>query len=194
NLSAAALITSFRRMEIKDVGNQYGHEHFGYPDIDSNHVLGHDIHMEIDENKRGAWKREHKFDEAVWLHAKTYMEHLVMDKNGEVIDQWISKTAGSNRVTAVENFKVGTDIGVLQLKHVPGGSLLQHSPFIIGGSIVDSEKLEQDRVETEGRVSEILQKARKKADQIAKRQKKDKTAKVKQQVSLQERIKQARKQ
>src|SRR5699024_11267480 len=116
-----------------------------------------------------------------------------MDNICEVIDQWISKTEVSNRVTAFENFKIGTDIGVLQLKHVPGGSLLQHSPFIIGGSIVDSEKLEQDRTETEGRVSEILQKAHKKRDQMAKRQKKDKSAKVKQQVSLQERIKQAHK-
>lgn len=193
NIAAAAFITAYGRMEIKNVANQYGHEHFGYTDTDSIHVLGNDVHMEIDDNKLGAWKREHKFDQAVWLHAKTYMEHLVMDKNGEVIDQWISKTAGSNRVTAVENFKVGTDIGVLQMKHVPGGSLLQHSPFIIGGSIVDSEKLEQDRAETEGRVSEILQKARKKADQMAKRQKKDKSAKVKQHISLQERIKQARK-
>lgn len=92
-------------------------EYFCYCDTDSLHILiaGLEIalkFLDVHKTKLGAWANESKWDEAMFLRAKTYAEHIIEKDDKEVDPQWDIKACGmpeniKNQID-IKDFKIGT--------------------------------------------------------------------------------------
>lgn len=92
-------------------------EYFCYCDTDSLHILiaGLEIalkFLDVHKTKLGAWANESKWDEAMFLRAKTYAEHIIEKDDKEVEAQWDIKACGmpeniKNQID-IKDFKIGT--------------------------------------------------------------------------------------
>lgn len=143
-----SFITAYAR-EITVRAAQDNYETFAYADTDSLHLLitnGKDPEgLDVDPNKLGAWKFEYQFQDAIFVRAKTYIEHLEPEHWGEWIE-WKEHDDGSfttiTRVQehethvaglsvrvaeqlTIDTFRTGNKYeGNLKQKVVPGGIVL----------------------------------------------------------------------
>lgn len=130
-IPVACYVTAYARREVI-TGAQNNYKNFCYADTDS-------LHLSCDESDITgvvlhptnicAWKCEGKWSEAIFVRAKTYMEHI----NNEY---WLVKCAGmpenvKKQVTPA-NFKSGSVFhGKLRQKRVKGGVVLIPTTFQI---------------------------------------------------------------
>lgn len=92
-------------------------EYFCYCDTDSLHILRGGLEialkfLDVHKTKLGAWANESKWDEAMFLRAKTYAEHIIEKDDKEVDPQWDIKACGmpeniKNQID-IKDFKIGT--------------------------------------------------------------------------------------
>lgn len=128
-----SFITAYARNKTIRTAQQV-YDRFIYADTDSIHLVGHDIpDIEIHDSKLGAWKCEGKFNKALFVRPKTYLENYILDDGTEHFDV---KCAGMpNNVkeqVTFDNFKVGSRFsGRLQPKRVVGGVVLVARDFTI---------------------------------------------------------------
>lgn len=132
------------------------YDRFLYADTDSLHLLGLEEPkgIEVDETKLGAWKHESTFRRAKFLRAKSYIEDTYVPrwKEGEepIAHHYtplptVGKEVGTVlKITCAgmpdkcypgvtfENFEVDAEYtGKLKPAHVPGGIVLESTPFKI---------------------------------------------------------------
>lgn len=139
-------------------------EYFCYCDTDSLHILiaGLEIalkFLDVHETKLGAWAKESIWDEAIFLRAKTYAEHIVdkeepywdikacgmpeniknqIDiKDFKIGTQWISSAvirewlaAGKFKLALAKDYKFVEEAKLVP-KQVQGGTILVERPFKI---------------------------------------------------------------
>ena len=139
----AVFITAYARaITIRAAQEHY--PWFAYADTDSLHLLiDHDPPtLDIDPSKLGAWKREYRFSQALFVRAKTYTEVAFP---GECHDDdedhehnpagcHITRIAGLpvniTKTMRFEHFQPGTTMhGKLVPKRVPGGVILIETDF-----------------------------------------------------------------
>lgn len=116
---------------------QANYDTFAYADTDSLHLLRDDVPVEIDVDpvRRGAWKLEYRFEKAVYVRAKVYLERK-WAKVPYAQGEYINRVAGlPERVSAKLTFDDVTDgrvlHGKLQPRNVPGGIILEDKPFTL---------------------------------------------------------------
>ena len=126
----AAFITAYaRQVTITAAQNHYGQ--FAYADTDSLHLIGDDPDdLDVDPDRLGAWKHEHKFAKALFARAKCYTE-LVYGTSGL---EWDTHIAGLPRSVSTEvrfsHYFGGTSFtGKLQPVRVRGGVVLRDVEF-----------------------------------------------------------------
>lgn len=110
-------------------------DRFLYCDTDSIHILGHEDAkgIEVDDVKLGAWKCEGKFDKAIFIKPKTYMEITGDAVNVKAcgMPQNI-KDDFEQHLIPLEEFKVGfMSDKKLMYKRVEGGVVLEKTTFTI---------------------------------------------------------------
>lgn len=76
---------------------------FCYADTDSLHIAGIPvdqlIDVPLDSKAYNHWKCEGKWDRAIFTRQKTYIEHVVVDEDGENADNWEIKCAGMGKIS-----------------------------------------------------------------------------------------------
>ena len=131
-------ITAYARsITINAAQNNY--DIFAYADTDSLHLLTDEDpdNLEVDPYALGAWKLEYRFDRALFVRAKTYIEEKSepwwYDKKGN-LSKYETHVAGlsvkvSKQLT-LETFMSGEEYeGNLKQKIVPGGVILEDVKF-----------------------------------------------------------------
>lgn len=143
-----SFITAYAR-EVTVRAAQTNYDTFAYADTDSLHLLitdGEDPgNIEVDKNKLGAWKFEYQFQDAIFVRAKSYIEHLdpihwgtwtehIENSDGtfteiEHVQEHETHVAGLSRRVAerltIDTFRAGESYdGNLKQKVVPGGIVL----------------------------------------------------------------------
>lgn len=127
-LPVATFITSYARDKIIRAAERFG-DRFIYADTDSLHVLGTEpVDIDVDEHRLGAFKIEEKFDRAIFIRQKTYME-IFGDKK-DIKCAGMPKKVKS--AVTEENFHVDSEFtGKLMPKVIPGGVVLTETTFKI---------------------------------------------------------------
>jgi hypothetical protein len=130
-------ITAYAR-DVTIRAAQQNYDSFAYADTDSLHLLcdedppGLDVHP----TKLGAWKYEGMFDEAIYVRAKCYCEHMIEDSKGESVDYHATHVAGlpesiAEKVT-LDDMQHGTKwSGKLAPQRVRGGIVLTSVDFTL---------------------------------------------------------------
>lgn len=92
-IAIGAQVTSYARARIIKYAQQ-NLDRFRYSDTDSLHMIGDELPMGIPlhESKLGYWKIETRWDKAVFLRQKTYIEHIVYED--DVTDYYNVKCCG----------------------------------------------------------------------------------------------------
>lgn len=121
-MPVAVFITSYAIQQLVEIKNEVG-DRFIYADVDSVHLIGHEIPeiiaQKIHSDKLGYWKIDGKFDRAKFLKLKTYVEESSSDI--------VIRTAGAgdevkDQIT-FDNFNYGTEYeGMLRSRKVKGGA------------------------------------------------------------------------
>lgn len=122
-LPIAIFITSYAIKEIVDIRNSVG-DRFIYADVDSVHLIGHEIPEiikdKIHQDKLGYWAIDGKFNRARFLKLKTYIE-----QNDE---KTVIRTSGAGdevkEQITFDNFNYGSEFdGMIRTRRVKGGSI-----------------------------------------------------------------------
>lgn len=96
-VDVAAFCTAYAR-EVTITAAQKAHEagRFCYADTDSIHITGTEpVDIPIHSQKLGFWKNESMFDQAKFIRAKTYCEHVIAEDEGKIDSPyWNVKCAG----------------------------------------------------------------------------------------------------
>lgn len=123
-------ITSYAR-EVTITAAQDNYDTFAYCDTDSLHLLRttHPEGLDVDPGKLGAWKHEYDFSSALFVRAKTYIEHKTDGYHETHIAGLPVKVAEQ---LTMETLIPGTRFeGKLVPKRVPGGIVLQDVGFTV---------------------------------------------------------------
>lgn len=135
-IAVASAITSLARHFI--ISNaQQNYDNFLYADTDSLHLLHSDeLHLDIHPTEFGKWAFEGRADKAKYLRAKLYMEHLIIDSNGNTCNILDVKGAGMTKEikkqVTFDNFKIGQEFnGKKATKQVKGGMVIVETTFKI---------------------------------------------------------------
>lgn len=136
-------ITAYAR-DITIRAAQTHYDSFLYADTDSLHLsLDHDPDtLDIDPDKLGAWKKEYEFDDAIFLRAKQYAEHLPpheverMSKPGKPMNPNVVHVAGmghniASKLTLDDIVPGKSFAGSLRPVNVPGGVVLIDRDFTL---------------------------------------------------------------
>jgi hypothetical protein len=102
---------------------------FAYADTDSLHLLLEEnpVGLDVDPHKLGAWKREYKFTEALFVRAKAYIEKL---EDGSHVTHVAGLPDRIAHQLTIDDFIGGRRFeGKLQPKRVPGGVVLEDVGF-----------------------------------------------------------------
>lgn len=155
HIAVGSAITSYaRNFTIRHA--QMNYEHFVYADTDSLHCdCSPDklIGIEIHPTKFNCWKIENEWDKAVFVRAKTYIEHTIKEDGEECDPFYLVKCAGMGKKAKEElirrlegrpkkgetkctdklkitDFKVGLVVEHnLKAEQIPGGTLLVDKPY-----------------------------------------------------------------
>ena len=132
-----AFITAYAR-DITIRAAQDNYDVFAYADTDSLHLLTPDdpLGLDIDEHKLGTWKKEYKFEAALFIRAKQYIERLYPVI--PFVPEHVTHVAGlpekiAKQVT-IDNVYGKGEVrfaGKLQPKTVPGGVVLDDVGFTL---------------------------------------------------------------
>lgn len=92
-IAIGAQVTSYARARIIEYAQQ-NIDRFMYSDTDSLHMIGEELPngIPLHESKLGYWKIETRWDKAVFLRQKTYIEHIVYED--DVTDYYNVKCCG----------------------------------------------------------------------------------------------------
>lgn len=135
-------ITAYAR-DLTIRAAQANYDTFAYADTDSLHLLRDDVPETIDvhESRMGAWKLEYKFENAFYVRAKAYLE---CKSDGEYVNRIAGLPLKVSALLTFEDVKSSLTItadwvrkrtgdstrsGKLTPKAVPGGVVLQDTPF-----------------------------------------------------------------
>lgn len=156
-----AFITAYAR-EKTIRSAQAVFDRFIYADTDSLHLIGHDEPegLEIHPTKLGAWKNEGRFEDSMYIRAKTYMETMLEHEKEDTLrnyakiltnvhTRWVRREPDGihyamDKVTCAgmpdnvkksvtyDNFHTGSVFeGKLVPKRYPGGVVLENRTFTI---------------------------------------------------------------
>lgn len=123
-------ITSWAR-DITIRAAQANYDTFAYADTDSLHLLTNDepIGIDVDPKRLGAWKREYRFTDAVFLRAKQYGE---LKEDGEHEIHIAGAPKNIVETLTLDDLKSGNVFhGKLVPRRVPGGIVLTETTFTI---------------------------------------------------------------
>ncbi len=136
-IAVGAFCTSYAR-NVTIRAAQKCYDRFLYADTDSLHLVGDydPENIEIDDYKLGFFKHEGTFDQAKYIRAKLYMEHIRDPHDPPGTEKWKVTGAGMPEATkkhvTITTFEVGQSFpGKLKPKHVAGGIVLTDTPFTI---------------------------------------------------------------
>jgi hypothetical protein len=130
-------ITAYAR-DVTIRAAQQHYDVFAYADTDSLHLLVDEDPptLNIHPTELGAWKYEGAFDEAIYVRAKCYCEHMVEDAKGRPVDHYSTHVAGLPETIAeqvvLDDFVDGKVwSGKLAPTRVPGGIVLRSVDFTL---------------------------------------------------------------
>lgn len=125
-----AWITAYAR-RVTITAAQLNYDRFAYCDTDSLHLMGTTppAGIEVHENKLGAWAHEGDFQNAFFIRAKAYVEHMT---DGS----WSVHIAGvpeniAKRITFDDLWDGNVLDGKLMPRTVPGGIVLEDKTFTL---------------------------------------------------------------
>lgn len=155
HIACGSAITSYaRNFTIRHAQDNY--KHFIYADTDSLHVdcaPRYLKNIDIHPTAFNCWKIECEWDEAVFVRAKTYIEHNIKEDGEKCDPYYLIKCAGMGKNAKKElerrllglpkkdetkchdklkisDFHVGLEVEHnLKAKQIPGGTLLVDSPY-----------------------------------------------------------------
>lgn len=146
-IAIGAAITSYaRNFTIRHAQKNY--KHFIYADTDSIHCNcdpSELIDIKIHETAFNAWKIENTWDKAIFVRAKTYIEHTVAEDGEPCKPYYMIKCAGmgkgakavlnsrlENGTMTMNDFKVGLRVPHnLKARQIAGGTLLVDMDYIM---------------------------------------------------------------
>lgn len=127
-------ITAYAR-QLTITAAQENYDTFAYADTDSLHLLTLEKpdNLEVHGSKLGAWACEGAFDEALYMRAKAYCEHMVEDEHGNRVDYYSVHIAG-----VPDNITRNLTLDDLDLKNPQEGKFFagKLSPKRVSGGIV----------------------------------------------------------
>lgn len=117
-------------MEKINIYNKYNR--FVYSDTDSLHIVkGLLKGMWVDQNKLGAWKLEHKFDVAKYLHQKCYYGEEGGQKIYAVAG--LPKSEDVEREFTIDTFAEGKEVNTYKAASIEGGKIQKETKFKLSG-------------------------------------------------------------
>lgn len=123
-------ITSYARRKTINAAQSH-YDTFAYADTDSLHLIreSEPEDLDIDPVRIGAWKREYRFERAIYVRAKAYCEEL-SDGTRETHVAGMPRSIAA--MVGVDDFVDGATFGgKLVPKHVPGGVVLCEVDFTL---------------------------------------------------------------
>lgn len=128
--AAGVFITSFAR-DLTIRAAQANYDVFAYADTDSLHLLTDTVpdSIDVDKVRMGAWKLEYRFEEAVFVRSKVYLERKA---DGSYKTAFAGLPQGVASKLTFEDLEDGKVIfGKLQPRNVEGGVILEDTPFTL---------------------------------------------------------------
>lgn len=127
SIAMASFITAYaRKVTITEAQKNY--KRFMYADTDSLHLKGFRLpKLDIDNTNLGAWALEGKFNDSIYIKAKTYGENMWNDKtaNWEVDIKCAGLSKSSiKQIKTLDDFYKGKQLTKLKKKTVKGGVIL----------------------------------------------------------------------
>jgi hypothetical protein len=126
----AVFVTAYARDKMIRTA-QENYDTFAYCDTDSLHLL-QDTDPEnlwVDRNELGAWKFEYAFQRALFIRAKTYIEHKA---DGDHETHIAGMPVQISEQLTIEDFVAGKKFaGKLNPRRVPGGIVLEDVGFTL---------------------------------------------------------------
>lgn len=137
----AVFVTSYGR-DLTIRAGQENYDTFAYADTDSLHLLRDTVpdNIEVDDKRMGAWALEYAFDQAFYVRAKVYLEHIpgidpdCDDPDCTARHDYHNAFAGvpdriSNRLTFDDAWNGNIFTGKMIPQIVPGGVVLKDVPY-----------------------------------------------------------------
>lgn len=128
--AAGVFITAFAR-DLTIRAAQANYDVFAYADTDSLHLLTDTVPdaIDVDPSRMGAWKLEYRFEEAVFVRAKVYLERKA---DGTYKTAFAGLPQGVASKLTFDDLEDGRVIyGKLQPRNVEGGVVLEDTPFTL---------------------------------------------------------------
>lgn len=145
-MAIGAAITSYARCKTVTLADE-NYNHFAYSDTDSIHLYNCPPDftfkgVKIDPDEFGAWANEASWDQATFLRAKTYAEHITKEDGKEVQAYWTVKAAGMTQMgkeeaskiiihNGLDSYRIGLSVPSLKPVNIAGGVLLRETSFSI---------------------------------------------------------------